>query len=307
MTEAVRPRIKLNKTIVEQGYKYCRQRVRKQFRDQIWVTSNLPVDKKRALETLMWHLIQCLDLLDLTSPTHLPLDVWSDVRSDVSDAFLDQCTREELAALVDSFRKFNVPKQYLFDMLDGADSWIRNQQMDTYDDLKMFAYRLGGAPMVAAVPILGFIEPEYESSAIRCGQAVFLTQLLANCVNNMKKYKHFLAVEDCDDCEIVPDRLRLRQGGQPWIDLVRLYSARIEELFYDGGQLINYLDFDGARTIKSILGLHWKMLMNMKDDPDCALSEFGVLSKRELFGLKSRHLMGTEGNVPVVPKRTGLH
>ena len=131
--------------------------------------------------------------------------------------------------------------------------------------------------------------------------------MLANCVNNMKQNKNFLAADDLDDCEIIVHRVKLREGGKPWNHLVRLYCARIEELFYEGGQLINFLDFDGARTVKSLLGLHWKMLMKMKLDPEVALLEEGVLSKRDLFALKSRHIMGTEGNIPVIPHDNGHH
>jgi phytoene/squalene synthetase len=307
MTEAVRKRIELNATAIEQGYHLCHVEVRKKFRDQYWVTGNLPPERRRALETLMWHLLRCIDLLDLESPNHLPLDVWCDVRADVSDAFLDQCTSCELAALVDSFRKFNVPKQYLFDMLDGADTWIRNGKFTSYEDLVTFAYRMGGAPMVAAVPILGFVKAGFEVPAIKCGKAIVLTHLLANCVNNMKQNKNFLATEDLDDCEIVVHRIKLREGGKSWNHLVRLYCARIEKLFYEGGQLIHFLDFDGVRTVKSLLGLHWKILMKMKLDPDVALHEEGVLTKRDWFALRSRHIMGTEGNIPVIPHDNGHH
>ena len=305
MTEAVRPRIELNQAAVEHGYRNCRLKVRKVFHPYLWVAGNLPNNKKKSLETVLWHLIQCVDLFDLESPNHLPLDVWSDVRADLSDAFLDQFTSEELAALVDTVRKHNIPKQFLFDMLDGADFWIRDRRFGTYEELKVFAYRMGGAPLLAMVPILGITKPGYEVFAIRCGQAMFLTQLLANCVQNLKHNKSFLAVEDLDDCGIVIHRLKLRKGDENWTNLVRLYGSRIEKLFYEGGELINHLDFDGVRTIKSILAIHWKMLMNMTVDPNRALSEEGVLSKSELFLLRSRHLMGMEGNIPFLPENSG--
>lgn len=307
MTEAVRNRIEVDTEAIEQGYKNCRAVVKKKLKSLYWVTGNLSSDKRHAIDALLWHLIQSLELLDLESPNRLPLDVWSDVRADVSDAFLDQCTCVELAALVDAARKYSIPKQYLFDMLNGSDTFIRDRKMETYDHVIPFAYRLGGATMAAAVSVLGVTKPGYEVSAIKCGKAVALTQMLASCVTHMKQKKHLLAEEDFEECEIVIHRLKMRQGGPPWKNFVRLYCSRIEKLFYEGGKVINYLDFDGQRTVKSLLGLHWKMLMNMRLDPEVALSEDGVLTKREMLGLRSRHLMGIEGNVPVIPETNGHH
>ena len=52
MTEAIRKRIELNSAAIEQGYQCCRAAVRKKFRDQYWVTGNLPPEKRRAIETV---------------------------------------------------------------------------------------------------------------------------------------------------------------------------------------------------------------------------------------------------------------
>lgn len=83
--------------------------------------------------------------------------------------------------------------------------------------------------------------------------------------------------------------------------------SRIEKLFYEGGQLVNHMDFDGVRTVKSLLELHWTMLMKMKREPEVILSTDGVLSGRELLLLKSKHFMGLEGKVPIVPEGAGHH
>ncbi len=51
-----------------------------------------------------------------------------------------------------------------------------------------------------------------------------------------------------------------------------------------------------------MLAVHWRMLMEMEREPESLLNENGVLSRRDLLGLKSRHLLGLEGNLPVIPE-----
>ncbi len=299
--EKTRPRIELTPAAIQQGYKSCRTQTRTFFAQYAWIASNLTGDRRKGLDTLMHHLTGCLDLTDLASPDRLPLAIWSEIRDDLSDAFLDQCTSTELAALVDTVRKFNVPKQYLFDMLDGVDIWIRNREFESFDELLVFAYRVGGAALTAAVPIVEFEQPDYDIPAVKAGQAIFLTQLIVNLVDNVKLNKVFIAQEDLEETGVNLDRLKLRQPSKELRYLVRLYTSRIEKLFYEGGPLIQFLEFDGRRSITSLLAIHWKMLLKMQLEPESVLDPAGVLSKREWFGLKTRHVLGTEGNIPIIP------
>lgn len=302
-----RPRIELNNEVVERGYKMCRTATKQEFGPLTWIGSNLPGDRRRGIEALMNHLARCIDLTDLESFDGLPLDIWSEIRDDLSDAFMDECTTADLAALVDTARKFDMPKQYLFDMLDGVDVWIRNRSFATYDELEVFCGRVGGSVMAAAVPVLGHIKEGYEVSAVKAGQAVMMTQLLARVVTNLKLNKPFLAGDDIEDTGVVLPRLKMRQASKELKYLVRLYASRIEKLFYEGGHLVDFLDFDGRRTVTSLLATHWAMLMKMRLRPECVLEKEGVLTKRELFKLKAKHVLGTEGKIPIIPEHDDHH
>ena len=294
--------IELTPEAVEQGYKNARGISKRYFKSYLWMLGNLPSDRRRAVDVLLSHLIRCIDLLDLESPNGLSLDVWEEVRDDVSDAFLDKCATTDLAALADACRQFEIPKQFLFDPLEAADTWIRNQEFKTWEDLKTFSCRFGGSLMCALVPALGFIKPKFEVPAIRCGQAILLTQLLSNSVLNFKHHQNLLATEDLEECEVEIHRIKMRQHSKPFSHLVRLYCSRIEKLFYEGGQLIHHLDFDGVRTVKSLLAYHWKLIVKMRIEPESVLAAESVLTSKEVLGLRTRHLLGMEGNVPILPE-----
>lgn len=295
-----REHIELNSNAIERGYKSCRGAGNQFFKGYLWPISNLPGPERRAVDTLLFNLMRTIDLFDLESVSGLSLDVWHEIRDDLSDAFRDQCSSVELAALVDASRRFNIPKQYLFDPLRGADLWIRNHKFDTFEDLEAFCSFVGGSTMAGVSPVLGLIKTDHELPAIACGKAIMLTQILANCVRDMKQNKVFFAIEDLEDCEVDIPRLKLRRPSQSFRFLVRLYVSRIEQLFLSGGAYVQHLDFDGKRTIKSLLAWHWKMLTKMKIEPECILSPDGVLSRREQLSLKSRHLLGMDNSLPFV-------
>jgi phytoene synthase len=291
--------VEQNSSSVTRGYKSCHGAVKKFFKGHLWPSINLPGARRNALDTVLFNLMRTIDLLDLESANGLSLDVWSEIRDDLSDAFQGQCSSVELAALVDASRRFEIPKQFLFDPLRGADIWIRRQKFDTFDELESFCSHVGGSSLASAMPILGVIKPNYEVDAIECGKAIMLTQLLLNCVSDIKRNKVFLAQEDLDDCEIDTPRLKLRRPSQSFRHLVRIYVSRIQSIFHRARHVGQYLDFDGRRSLKSLLAVNWQTLLKIQVEPELLLSSEGVLTNREQLLLKSRHLMGLEKDLPI--------
>jgi phytoene/squalene synthetase len=253
---------------------------------------SLPGETRDDLYALFHHWYTCFELLDLESPNGLPLDEWCEIRDDLSDAFLDQYTSAPLAALVTTCRKNGVPKQYLFDMLDGADTWTRFCEIKTYDELLVFGYRMGGAPLLVASSILGTVKPGHEASAIRAGQGIFLTFALANFVRDLKFNRVMIAKLDLQQSGVALNRLKLRQSSSEFQRFVWDYATRIESLLCDGQHLAEYLDYDGRRTFCALMSLTRTMLAAMQSNPDAILDPRGVLSKRQRLTLRTRHILG---------------
>lgn len=293
-----RDHLDLNRETLQRGYRNCRQTVRRQLRGQLWMLSNLSGDRRRGMDALLAHLLTTVDLLDLESVSGLSLDVWHEIRDDVSDAFRGRCTSPELAALVDTCRRFEVPRQHVFDPLRGADLWIRHRGMDTWRDVEVFCSHVGGATVAGWVPVLGPIKPGFLLPAIAAGKAVMLTQLLARAVGDLRAHRIFLARQDLEDCEVDLSHVRLRRPTPAWRHLVRRYTARLEIWFQEAAELLDYLDFDGRRSMMSLLGLSWRMMVEMRRQPERIFAEEGVLTRKQLLGFRTRHLLGLEAEQP---------
>ena len=306
-TQQSRPKIEVNQDTQAAGHRKCKALVKRDFLKHRWFARNLPREQQRALYSLFGFVVQSMDYLDLESTDGLSLDVWCEFRDDLNNAFNDEYVSEEFYVLIAAVRKYDLPRQYLFDMLNGADHWIRNRKFETYDDLLVFAYQMGGTPMALSVPIAGFIKPGYEDAAIKAGQAVFLTNSIANIVRDMKLNKCFIAKEDIEELELDVSRVKVRKASPELKHLIRLYGSRIEKLMYEGGKLANFLDFDARRSFVSLMAYHWRLLTKMRAQPESVLSDEGVLTRRERVGLKTRHLMGMEGSIPIIPEADDHH
>ena len=285
---------------LRRGYKSCKSACRTAFGDFGFAVSNLPQQQRHGLYALGNFLVECIDLLDLESVSGLSLDVWQEIHDDLDDALAGHPASPTQAALLDTVKRFDVPKEHLFEMLGAADWWIRNRGCQTFDQTAVFAARFGGNMMAACTSVLGVTRPGHEAAAIQCGQAIHLTQMLAHLVSDLKEQKFYLAREDYTDCRVDTARIKMRQGSPELRHFIRQYTARIEKLFLEGGQLTAHLDFGGVRTVSSLLDYHWKMFSKIRTQPQVILEPHGVMTRQDKFKLRTRHVLGLEGKAPVI-------
>lgn len=289
------------------GFKNSRSAVRSMFQEAMWVTNNLPREKRRELDAVGSHLVRCMDLLDLESTEGLPLDVWKEIRDELSDSLCGKAQTPEHVALAHVVERHQIPKQFIFDMANGADYWIRFRRFDTWEQLDTFASNIGGGAMAAACSVLGIEKPGYEVPAIHCGKAIFLTQRLANCVADLKANRNFLAEEDLDRFNVDVHRIKMKQEFPELKQFVRFTVSRLEKLFAEGSKLTSHLEFGASRSVTSLLCMHWRMLTRMRIDPESIYNPQGVLTRRDMLGLKSRHLLGTEGGISIFADNDSGH
>jgi len=289
------------------GFKTARSAVRSLFRDAAWVAGNLPKETRRDLSALGSHLVRCLDLLDLESSEGLPLDVWKEIRDELSDAFCNNPQMPEHAALAYVVQRYEIPKQFIFDMVNGADYWIRFRQFETWEQLDTFASNIGGSTMAAACRVLGVEKSGYEVPALYCGKAIFLTQRLVNCVADLKANRNFLAIEDLERFKLEVHRIKMKQECPELKYFIRFTVSRLEKMFVQAGKLVSHLEFGASRSITSLLCMHWRMLTQMRLHPEIIYNPQGVLARKDLLSLKSRHLLGIEGGIPILPQGHAGH
>jgi phytoene synthase len=287
--------------VIASGYKNCVAACRKYFSSYAWMTSNLPAAKRNAIAALGWHLMRCVDLLDLESFDGLSLDIWREELSNLDDTFKGHCRCAQDAALVDAVKRFGIPKEHLFEMFTAADAWIRTRKFETFDQMDLFAAKFGGSMMAACAPVFDVGTRDHFEQSLACGQAIQLTQLLANLVPNLKRRQSFFCTQDVKHTGLSVTRTMMRQSSSELKRFVRLQTSRIEKRFLIGGQLVPMLDFDGQRTLKSMLDYWWAVFSKLRADPDCLLQPGGILRQREKLKLRTRHLMGVEGKSPVIP------
>lgn len=285
-----------SRSIKAEGYD-----LKRRFRDIIWVTHNLSPKTRHDLNAIGSHLAFCGEMLDLSSETLLPVDLWCEFRENLTAALAGTPSQQEsMLQLAEVVQRHQIPQQFLFDMIRASDYWIRFGGFDRWEQLEKFASDFAGSATLAACCVIGVRRAGFEEAALDCGSAILLTRKLARCVSDLKANRNFLAQEDLQRFRVDLSRVKMRQHSSEFSQFVRFTVARIEKLFMKGGRLFPYLELDGRRSLTSLLSLHWQLLVRMKLQPECLFEETDLLKRSQIRGMKFRHLMGTEGGLPFV-------
>lgn len=283
---------------LERGARNCRKLAKQSFGKWLWAIGNLPQEQRDGICALLavLHLgNQALAVRASVPKTESPCD---ELREDLSEAIVGRIASPELYFITHTIDHFRIPKQYVFDLLEGLDRSWRFGQPESYDDVLNTAYRLGGCFFVCAVHVLGIEKPVFEKYAVDCGKAIALTWWLIRLVDDAERGAIRLAKSDLAECQVDINSLRQRSATKSLHHFVRLYGHRIDELLASGGHLFDHLGYDGKRVLRSLLGACWKALCNVRLDPDRLLRTGQAFTEKDLLACRAKQFLGLDANLP---------
>lgn len=301
--------LQIDTQVLELGYKNCKASAKHFFGPYLWMISNMTGHHRQGMEAVLAHLARVSSFLELLSTDGLPLETWADYRSEVSQALAGQCRKSELAALADTVDRFNIPRQFIFDPINAADSRIRNQSFKTFDQYAAFTSQLGGSPMGAFMQIFEIrAEPQWwQSLAIRSGQAALQAHLLSTFVHDLQQGQMYIPQCELNACRVDLAAVQEGEADKSFRHFCRVQASRIEAKLEELGQLVRFVEFDGQRVLTSFLAYFCNLLFKIKADPSSLFDPEGPVSQREMFKYKAKHWMGIQAKVACIQEEEHHH
>lgn len=272
-----------------------------------WVVFNLPGDRQRGWWVWLAHLKSAWEIMNQRERPPMTQDAADALRIEMDDGFSGQCVLNSTAALVEVVRRFEIPKQFLFEVLHGADLACRFPQPQTFADLTPTLAKLGGGAACGAAKILR-ATPGFEVPAIRLGQALLMTTWLVHLDRDLMHKQYRFPLDDFHDSGLPPNELS-RPGSPKGIEyFVRQQGQRIEQFFQEARAIVDHLDFDGVRTVKAIVGTAWECVVQVMLEPRKILG-MTSLSQRfpHLASDRWKFYLGLEPAQPFFANGTSNH
>ncbi len=277
------------------AYSVCRGITRSQAKNFYYAFLVLPKRKREALCAVYAFMRRCDDITDDAAITpeerRFKLETWL--------AALHRAQQGEptddpiLLALTDAQRRFTIPAGLLDELAmgtamdvvdpgvnsDAANSGVGNPNIDnqtsptphltiqyrTFEDLKVYCYRVASVVGLVCIHIFGYRDPAAEPLAEQCGLAFQLTNIIRDVKEDAAMGRVYLPEEDLVRFGLSAEELLATPDVARFRPLLAFEADRARELYLSGDQLIPYIAEDSQPALWVLINIYRKLLERISE------------------------------------------
>jgi phytoene synthase len=253
MSEATAP-------AVRDAYRHCAGVLRRSgssFAAAFWM---LPAPRRRALHAVYAFCRLADDIADdpsVRGDRQRLLERW---RAELAAAYRGDATHPVGVALADAVRRFRLPQEVFADLLQGVESDLRGEPIETWADLERYCYRVASTVGLLLVRILGARSPDSLEYARQMGIAVQLTNVLRDVGEDAAAGRIYLAREDLRRLQVRPESLREGKATEEIRLLLALYAERARIRYEAAARLLPPEDRRALRPAQAMGGIYRALL-----------------------------------------------
>ena len=254
------------------AYSVCKGITRTAAKNFYYAFLVLPRRKREALCAVYAFMRRCDDITDDPKLSLLErrqkLDAWLD---DLHRAQQGNPTDDAiLLALTDAQRRYAIPAGLLDELAHGtamdveqpesAESAGFTVQYQTFEDLRVYCYRVASIVGLVCIHVFGYRDPAAEDLAERCGLAFQLTNIIRDVKEDAAMGRVYLPHEDLakfnlcvSDVLTSPDPARFRP-------LLAFEADRAREFYKAGDELLSYISEDSQPGLWVLVTIYRMLL-----------------------------------------------
>jgi phytoene synthase len=267
------------------AYSVCRGITRASAKNFYYAFLVLPKRKRQALCAVYAFMRRCDDIADdpgLTAPERChKLDSWLDALHRSQHGH--PCDDPVLLALSDAQRRFTIPAGLLDELalgtaMDAVDSADSNPQSSndastldlsvrykTFEDLKLYCYRVASVVGLVCIHIFGYRDPAAEPLAEQCGLAFQLTNIIRDVKEDASMGRVYLPEEDLARFKLSYADILAAQDTVPLRPVLAFEADRAREYYRAGDELLSYISEDSQPALYVLVNIYRKLLEKMAD------------------------------------------
>jgi 15-cis-phytoene synthase len=270
------------------SYACCQKLARRTAKNFYYSFTGLPPEQFQAMCALYSYMRLCDDIGDDES---VPLDVraerltaWkaatqSALENGQSPDHDFGTGRNELRlvfpALIDMKLRYEIPSHCFLDVISGvrmdleavaSDRSLSSDvsklrcQFETFDELTDYCYRVAGVVGVCCIHIWGFNDDAALKSAVDCGLAFQLTNILRDLAEDADNGRVYLPAEDLRRFEMTPADISGRVMDERFHQLMAFQVERAESYYAKAQDLFQWLEPPGQPILRAMLKIYGGLL-----------------------------------------------
>jgi phytoene synthase len=255
------------------AYSVCKGITRGAAKNFYYAFLVLPRRKREALYAVYAFMRRCDDITDDATISFAErrqkLDTWLDALHAAQQGYpTDDAI---LLALTDAQRRFGIPAGLLDELAHGtamdidieeseqAESGL-NVQYQTFEDLRLYCYRVASVVGLVCIHIFGYRDPAAEPLAERCGLAFQLTNIIRDVKEDASMGRVYFPEEDLAKFGLSAQDLLSNPDPARFRPLLALEADRAREFYASGDELLSYISEDSQPALWVLVNIYRRLL-----------------------------------------------
>jgi 15-cis-phytoene synthase len=276
---------------LDAAYRHCREVTRASATSFYHGMRLLPASRRSAMYSVYAFARRIDDIADGELSRPEKLAALERARADVAALDAPPDADPTLIALSDAARRYELPREALSDLIDGAVMDVEGAAYPTFDDLVVYCRRVGGTIGRLSLAVFGASDkgPRAMGLADDLGVAFQLTNILRDVREDLYSGRLYLPLEDLAafNCSVVDGSMAGDFAG-----LARFEAARADEWYARGLALVPLLDRPSASCVTAMAGIYRRLLRRIEREPEAVLAGRLSLPGWEKGWVAARSLVG---------------
>lgn len=264
------------------AYSVCRGITRANAKNFYYAFLVLPKRKRQALCAVYAFMRRCDDIADdpalSVEERRQKLDTWLDALHRVQQG--QPSDDPILLALNDAQHRYTIPAGLLDDLAMGTAMDVVDLSADgpgvptpanaqtpqlavqykSFEDLKLYCYRVASVVGLVCIHIFGYRDPAAEALAEQCGLAFQLTNIIRDVKEDAAMGRVYLPEEDLAKFDLTAADLLAAPDAARFRPLLMLEADRAREGYQAGDQLIPYISEDSQPALFVLVNIYRRLL-----------------------------------------------
>ena len=197
-----------------------------------------------------------------------------------------------LPALADAVKRYEIPSQYLLDLIDGVLADQTQKRFHSFEQLEHYCYQVASTVGLACIHIWQFRAPLPLSAAIDCGVAFQLTNILRDIREDAARNRIYLPREFWGKRGLSEAELLACKPDERMLEVMEDLAKKARARYLRGWEVFESLHPDGRKMFSMMWRTYRLLLYKIDSDPAKALEHRVRLDFSQKMRLIGAHFIG---------------